>query len=170
MGIACLAVFSVTLFVAGFMSGRHIGYRSAADKVAEVFPRFEEPVYSLSGVVQEVLPDAVVIEAQRLTANPLDDGPRMRKALVAVDTVIRKVSLKKPSDLSADALLYNQQLASARAGGAPAPSAPLPYTQFAMELGQIQSGDLVEVHSKSDIRTMSEFSASEIYQKGSAQE
>lgn len=170
VGVASLAVFSVTLFVAGFMSGRHIGYQGAANKVAEVFPRFEEPVYSLSGVVQEILPEAIVIEAQRLTANPLDDGPKVRTVLVAVDTIIRKVALKSPNQLNADAALYKQQLTAAQQTGAAAPSAPMPYTQFAMELSQLQRGDLVEVHSKSDIRTATEFGASEIYQKGSAQQ
>ena len=110
VGIACLAVFSVTLFGAGYTSGTHVGYQSAAQKVAEVFPSQQEPVYSLSGVITELRHDGVVIEAQRVTANPLDDGPKVRTVMVSNDTVIRQVTLKEPKDLDAKPLVYSAKL------------------------------------------------------------
>ncbi|GEM_PF-2636158 len=170
VGVSSLMVFSVTLFLAGYMSGQHVGYRVAQQKVAEVFPSSQAPVYVLNGVITELRPDAIVMEAQRVTANPLDDGPKMRTVMVGIDTVVRQVTLKEPKDLDAEAVVYSKQFQQAHDAGTAPPSAPLPYTIYAMEFGQLHVGDRVEVRSKSDLRLADQFTAESVYRHGSGQQ
>lgn len=169
VGCAALFVYSVTLFFSGYMSGQQVGYAAARQKVAEVFPAPTEPTYQLNGTIQEILPDSLVIDAQRVTANPLEDGPKVRTVTITNDTKLRHVKLKTPQQLDADAAVYSQKLEETYKQNAAAPAAPLPYELFAIEWSDLKQGDRVEVRSSTDVRTAATITATEIYRHPDAQ-
>ncbi len=169
-----LAIFvSIALAIAFFYVGFTVGYANgvsngwlAAKKVVEesgIFPDFGEEemeTTNISGEVDSIEGNTIIMKAENLTLNPLDPAtPAERAITVNEDTVFVKRTEKPAEQFIAELDAYDAAI-EAEAPGAIA--IPLPYDEEVIQFEEIEPGDEIIAEAESNIRWEKSFTASKI--------
>lgn len=137
----------------------------AAKKLVEESPigamfRTPDDIRSLSGVVAGISGNKVTLHRQ--SVNPFEDSSLINRMVIIDDnTKVVKLSQKDPKVFQAEMDAFMKKIQSGKAS--PQVSVPPePFTSTPATLSDIATGDILNVVAVENIKTMNEFTASEI--------
>lgn len=139
-------------FSAGMDNARAILAKSG------IIPASPEKITSISGTVKSVDGNKIVIAANPISANPLEDRGPAERTIIANDKT--KISVMTPytaDEFSAAMQKFNEE---ARAGKPSVP--PSPYKEISASIDDIKMTMTITVTSDENIKTASQINASAI--------
>ncbi|MEK7568905.1 MAG: hypothetical protein AAB497_02230 [Patescibacteria group bacterium] len=150
---------------AGGGSSYQAGWDAARARVEQsavggMIPRIPDDVRTISGTVTAVEGNRITVQLQpmNLFEDPaLDD----RIAIVIADTKISKFSKKDPEAFQSEMEAFAKAMQSGKTATQGMPP-PEPFTRAPADVASIVVGDTLSVTATENIKTMKEFSASEI--------
>ena len=158
VGIAGLIVLSVVFFSVGYLAGQTAGIETARARVANFFPSTPREAMVVSGAVLERKENALLIQADPVSANPLDpQGPVQRLVKIGDNTAMVQQSPKTSQEFDRENEAYRAALTK---GEAVAP--PLPYSEASLTINDFKAGDAIRARAESNIYFEKEFTAVEV--------
>lgn len=171
--LSLLAAFVVGIFLGGIVTktmdgGYDTGYRDAWTKAEAraievgLIPETPSTVTSLSGTIEEVQKDAVVIATTLREINPFANPlPEKRTVRVTKETtIVEGVPLDIEAITKANEV-FLKKLETLEPGDEP-PLPPEPFQWKSLTLDGLRVGESVTVEAEEDIRTKTVFSAKSI--------
>lgn len=171
-----LIVLIVVVFVIGYgfgfykgkgsmnaeLQGQILGLQNKLDAANSFFEPTPENITSLSGTVTKISDNIVVFEFPGLFANPLEEFPKIRTAVVDEETTITKRVHKNTEEWDAEFRQYERLSERALITGASEPEPPEQYKDVESFFEEISIGDAIYVDSDENIRDAEEFEVTKI--------
>jgi len=143
-------------YATGYAAGMNAAKKKLVD--AGLIPPTPASITIISGVVKSVDADRFVINAGKVSPNPLDpQGPTDRTIMVTADT---KITAHIPMTIEENTAAMKAFQDSLKAGKPIAP--PAPYTEKTVTLSDLKIGMNVTVTAAADIRTSAAITATAI--------
>jgi len=173
LGGLCAVVVLATAYLIGLSNGRtdqqavaEAAYRQAWDDASskllasELLPEEPAQLLVISGIIDEISGDALIVSADEVIINPLaPPGPETRTVILSTDTKIIGRTDKPPEDIVREEEEFiRAQEANLEAAIEP----PLPYTETEIEQSELLVGDRVIVEAAEDIKFATEIQATRI--------
>ncbi len=118
-----------------------------------------DDIRGISGTVAAISGNRITIRTQ--SVNPFEDPSLSERTVVVVnDTKIYKLSQKAPKVMQSEIEAFMKTMQTGKSGTVATPSEP--FTRTKISVSDITVGDIVNVTAIENIKTMKEFSASEI--------
>lgn len=144
------------LFGQSFEDGYKAGYLAARSKYQRMSPMPEGmPVMGLSGQVESVNSNQLVIMAENLDVDEIVDGVSLKREAM-LDEQTRFLAR---TPLSPEEQIRQMEVWSRNAGDSPP---PLPYTEKIITVKDIKAGQVVSVMAEEDIKLKESFIAKEV--------
>ena len=161
MGASGMGIASVIGTGGGnYNTGYAAGIASAQRKLQDsgLIPKSPTEVMTISGTVKSVSTDRFVINANRISINPLDSqGPTERTIVVNDKTQITARISTPPAELTAAMKLFQDNVKAGKPG-----NPPMPFTEKAAKIDDIKISMVVTVTAAENIRDASTINATQI--------
>lgn len=158
--VAALLIGVVAGYVVGSIPAQNEikTLRAQIDSVKNLFPQTPE-MRSLSGQVKSVAADSLIFDVSG-AISPLEQLPTTRTVHVANDTKLIRLVPKSAAAFQKELSDFQKNIQSANLKTPPVP--PQPFTQTTIKLSDLKTGDIVIISAHDNIKTATEFTATEI--------